>query len=155
MKVQVQDLCREYSGKKALDSVSFEVEHGEIFAMIGPNGAGKTTLLRILDLLDEPSRGTVWFDKAEVNYHQKDRQILRRKIGIVFQQTVLFNMSVHDNVAYSLRVRDVNEESISQKVRDTLDLVQLQAFERLRKRVVPFAKARGYITDAHVFRSVS
>jgi len=127
--IEARNLCKEYSGKKALTNVSFGVKRGEIFALIGPNGAGKTTLLRILDLLEAPSSGTVWIEETQLDYSSRDRQTLRRRIGMVFQQTVLFNMSVFDNVAYSLKVRGVNKKIVGKKVKSMLELVQLRSFE--------------------------
>jgi len=126
--VEAQNLGKEYSGKRVLFDVSFRAESGEIFALIGPNGAGKTTLLRILDLLDEPSSGTVWFQGVQVDYSAGDRQVLRRRIGMVFQQTVLFNTSVFKNVAYALKIRNENENSIEKKVKEALRIVQLDGF---------------------------
>ena len=129
--VEVQNLCKEYSGRLVLKDVNFSVKSGEIFVLVGPNGAGKTTLLKIIDLLEEPTSGRVLFDGQTVDYSsKKDLVALRRKIGMVFQQAVLFNMSVFDNVAYPLRVRGESEHNIKQKVRETLKLVQLEGFER-------------------------
>jgi len=128
--VETRNLSKEYSGKKVLTDVSFGVEKGEIFALIGPNGAGKTTLLRILDLLDEPSEGTVWFEGTHVDYSARDRQALRRRIGMVFQRTVLFNMSIFDNVAYGLKVRGEDEKSVKQRVSAMLELLLLRGFDR-------------------------
>lgn len=128
--VEVQNLFKEYSGRQVLKDVSFTVKNGEIFVLVGPNGAGKTTLLRILDLLEEPTSGIVFFNGQPINYSAKDRPALRRKIGMVFQQTVLFNMSVYDNVAYPLKIRGEDEHSIKRKVKETLELVQLSGFER-------------------------
>jgi len=127
--VEVQNLCKEYAGKKALEDVNFRVENGEIFVVMGPNGAGKTTLLRILDLLDEPSSGTILFDGTALNYSARDKQASRRRIGMVFQQTVLFNTSVFNNVAYGLKVRSKNGKNIEKKVKETLKIVQLEGFE--------------------------
>lgn len=127
--VEAQNLCKEYAGKKALEDVNFRVENGEIFVVMGPNGAGKTTLLRILDLLDEPSSGTILFDGSALNDSARDRQALRRRIGMVFQQTVLFNTSVFKNVAYGLKVRGKNGKNIEKKVKETLKIVQLEGFE--------------------------
>lgn len=126
--IEARNLCKKYSGRKVLADVSFGVERGEIFALIGPNGAGKTTLLRILDLLDEPSSGTVWFQGVKVNY-SSNRQLIRRRIGIVFQQTVLFNTSVFKNVTYALKVRSENDKNIEKKVKEALKIVQLEGFE--------------------------
>jgi len=128
--VEVQNLCKEYPGKKVLRGVNLRVQSGEIFAVIGPNGAGKTTLLRLLDLLDEPSSGTISFDGVRVDYSAKSRLALRRRMGMVFQQTVLFNMSAFDNVAYGLEIRGEDRRSIEKKAKETLELVQLAGFER-------------------------
>ncbi|MGQ9759899.1 MAG: ABC transporter ATP-binding protein [Candidatus Methanomethylicaceae archaeon] len=57
--VVVRDLVKEYSGRRALDGVTFQVERGEVFGLIGPNGAGKTTALRILATIIKPTRGYV------------------------------------------------------------------------------------------------
>lgn len=127
--VETQNLCKEYAGKKALEDVNFRVENGEIFVVMGPNGAGKTTLLRILDLLDEPSSGMILFDGSALNDSARDRQALRRRIGMVFQQTVLFNTSVFNNVAYGLKVRGKNGKNIEKRVKETLKIVQLEGFE--------------------------
>ncbi|MEM2893990.1 MAG: ABC transporter ATP-binding protein [Candidatus Bathyarchaeia archaeon] len=127
--VEVQNLSKEYFGRKVLKDINFEVEGREIFVLVGPNGAGKTTLLRILDLLDEPTSGKVIFKGEPIDYNAKDKVSVRRKMGMVFQQTVLFNMSVFENVAYGLKVRGENAHSIRKRVKEVLELVQLQGFE--------------------------
>lgn len=126
--IEVQNLCKEYPRKKALIDINLKLENEEIFALIGPNGAGKTTLLRILDLLDEPSSGTVWFQGVKVDY-SSNKQLIRRRIGMVFQQTVLFNTSVFKNIAYALKVRGENDENIEKRVKEALKIVQLEGFE--------------------------
>ena len=128
--IEVQSLFKEYSGRRVLKDVSFEVQNGEVFVLVGPNGAGKTTLLRILDLLEEPTSGTVLFDGSPVDYSAKDKTAVRKRIGMVFQRTALFNMSAFDNIAYGLRVRGEGEASIRQSVEAMLELVRLRGFER-------------------------
>jgi molybdopterin-binding protein len=128
--VEVQNLFKEYSGREVLKDVSFRVENKEIFVLVGPNGSGKTTLLRILDLLEEPTKGRIFFNGQPVEYSSRKRVILRRKIGLVFQQTFLFNMSVFDNVAYPLKVRGEDERNILEKVKGALELLRLKGFER-------------------------
>lgn len=126
----MQNLFKEYSGKQVLRDINFRVQSGELFVLVGPNGAGKTTLLRILDLLEEPTRGKVAFNGEIIDYSAKDKAALRRKIGMVFQQTILFNMSVFDNVAYPLKIRaEDNKANIKRRVRTALELVQLRGFE--------------------------
>ncbi|MEM3437968.1 MAG: ABC transporter ATP-binding protein [Nitrososphaerales archaeon] len=128
-KIEVQNLFKEYSGRQVLKDINFKVQNGENFIFVGPNGAGKTTLLRILDLLEEPTRGKVFFNEELVDYSAKNKVSLRRKIGMVFQQTTLFNMSVFDNVAYALRVRGEDKLNIEKKVREVLEIMQLKGFE--------------------------
>lgn len=127
--VEVLNLCKEYSGRMVLDNVSFSVNYGEVLALIGPNGAGKTTLLRILDLLDEPTEGEVWLEGARVDYSRRDKHLLRRRIGLVPQKTILFNASVFDNVAYGLKIRKLGAAEIKRRVMDALEIVQLRGFE--------------------------
>ncbi len=127
--IEVQNLFKEYSGRQVLKDINFRVQNGEIFVLVGPSGAGKTTLLRILDLLEEPTNGEILFDGVSINYSAKDKSALRRRISMVFQQTVLFNMSVFDNVAYGLKVRGGNKGDVEQRVRATLERVQLRGFE--------------------------
>ncbi len=128
--VEVKNLCKEYQGTKALENVNFNVEQGEVFAVIGPNGAGKTTLLRILGFLDTSTSGTIYYKGVAVEYSAKTLLALRRRIAIVFQQTVLFNTSVFNNVAYGLKVRSEDKRTTREKVREMLQLVRLQGFER-------------------------
>jgi len=128
--VEVEHLFKEYSERQVLRDVSFTVEEGEFFILVGPNGAGKTTLLRILDLLEEPTSGRVLFNGQPVDYSSKGRVALRRRIGMVFQQTVLFNMSVYENVVYPLKVRGLSEHDVRRRVNEVLKLVQLDGFER-------------------------
>ncbi|MGQ9515017.1 MAG: ATP-binding cassette domain-containing protein [Thermoproteota archaeon] len=127
--IEVQNLFKEFSGRQILRDINFKVQDGEIFVVVGPNGAGKTTLLRILDLLEEPTSGKVVFDGEEVDYSVKEKEKVRRRMGMVFQQTVLFNMSVFNNLAYPIRIRNENRREIERKVKAVLELVQLKGFE--------------------------
>ncbi len=126
----MQNLFKEYSGRFVLNDITFSVHEGELFVLVGPNGSGKTTLLRILDLLEEPTSGKVIFNGEPVEY-VKERVNVRRKIGVVFQQTVLFGMSVYNNVSYPLKIRGVNDKTeVEKKVRKVLEMVQLCGLEQ-------------------------
>ncbi|MBS7627334.1 ABC transporter ATP-binding protein, partial [Candidatus Bathyarchaeota archaeon] len=115
--IEVQNLFKEYSGRYVLKDINFRVQNGELFVLVGPNGAGKTTLLRILDLLDEPTRGRLIFDNEPIDYSAKDKILMcRRRIGMVFQRTMLFKMKVFDNVAYPLKVRGEDKKEIGKRV---------------------------------------
>jgi len=128
--VETQELTKTYAGTDVLKNISLTVEKGELFTVVGPSGSGKTTFLRILDLLDPPSSGKILLNGVEAPSSEQERLALRRQIGMVFQQTTLFNSSVHDNVTYPLKIRHQNENEIQQKVSATLELVGLKGFER-------------------------
>ncbi len=82
----------------ALDGVSLSIEHGQTVAFVGPNGSGKTTLLALVPRLFDPEKGRVLIDGADVaDYSVRS---LRRQIGVVTQETVVFRGSIRDNIAY-------------------------------------------------------
>lgn len=126
--VEIQNLSKTYGEKIALRNVDMKVERGDLFAVVGPSGAGKTTLLRLLDLLEEPSSGHIVFDGIDTECSERNRFNLRRRIGMVFQQSVMFSASVYENVAYPLQVRG-SKKPIAEQVKEILELVGLQGFE--------------------------
>ncbi len=103
------------SGRKLLDSVSFGVASGEVVAVIGPSGAGKSTLLRLLNRLDEPTGGTVFFHDRDAR--ELAPQELRRRIGMVMQRAYLFPGTVAENVAFGPKQRG---ETMSSSAIETL-----------------------------------
>lgn len=87
-----------------IDVESLELRRGEVLAVIGPNGAGKTTLLLHLALLERPTSGSLLFDGAPV----RGRELpLRRRMAVVFQEPLLLDRSVTDNVEQALALRNV------------------------------------------------
>lgn len=86
-----------------VDDISVEVREGEVLAVVGPSGSGKSSFLRLLNRLDEPTSGTVFFDK--VDYRQIPPRELRRKVGMVTQRAFLFPGTVYGNVSFGLQQR--------------------------------------------------
>lgn len=125
MSVEVREVSKKYSESLVLDRVSFKVKKGEFFAIVGPSGSGKTTLLRIIGLIDFPTSGLVLFNNEIVDY-EKDNLNLRRKIGLVFQQPILFNMSVFDNIAYPLKIRGYDKDYIKNRVEEVMKLLRIE-----------------------------
>jgi tungstate transport system ATP-binding protein len=131
--IETQDLTKKYGEKYALKSVNIKVNRGEFIALVGPSGSGKTTLLRLLDFLEKPTSGCIIFDGVNVVYSEKEILNLRRKIGMVFQQSVMFNTTVYNNIAYPLQIRGI-KNGVTEKVKEALELVGLKDFEK-RKAV--------------------
>jgi putative ABC transport system ATP-binding protein len=91
-------LTREVEGRRLVDDVSFSVERGDVVAIIGPSGSGKSSLLRLLNRLDEPTRGTVFLEGED--YREIAPRELRRRVGMLLQQPFLFPGSVAENLAF-------------------------------------------------------
>ncbi|MGB2563010.1 amino acid ABC transporter ATP-binding protein [Leuconostoc mesenteroides] len=100
--IEVNNLSVEIKKKKILQGINFSVEKGEVTVLVGPSGSGKTTLLRTLNLLQEPSQGTIKIGGTSIDgrkINKKSTRSLRSESTMVFQQFNLFkNMTVIENV---------------------------------------------------------
>src|SRR5437868_1289235 len=92
------------AGRQILKNVSVEVKAGTRTAVIGPTAAGKTQLLYLLTNLLKPTSGTVEYDGRTIDDYQKER--LHAQIGFVFQDTIVFNLTLRENIAFSKTVKD-------------------------------------------------
>ncbi|MBI2287777.1 MAG: ATP-binding cassette domain-containing protein [Chloroflexi bacterium] len=92
--LEVVNLCQRYGERDILKNINLKVERGEVFALIGPTGAGKTTLLRLLDLIDTPTAGKIYFNGADATKSGRERLEMRRRMAFILQKPVVFNMSV-------------------------------------------------------------
>jgi tungstate transport system ATP-binding protein len=122
----LRDISVQYGNFTALQLSSLDVLVGEVLAVIGPNGAGKSTLLRVMGLLQQPTTGKVFFDGEKAT--QKNGLLLRRRAASVFQEPLLLNASVHDNVALGLRIRGLRHTEVEKRLRpwlERLDIVHL------------------------------
>lgn len=124
MKIAAVELSKTFNNHTILDKISFSVAPGEIFGIIGPNGSGKTTLLKLLNLLDTPSSGKILIDGVE---RRSEKSVInaRRRMGLVFQDTSVFNVSVYENVAYGPRLRGFAGTELNDRVSSSLELVNL------------------------------
>jgi ATP-binding cassette subfamily B protein len=106
--IEVKDLTITYGEKSALKDVSFKVAAGSRTAIIGPTAAGKTQLLYALTGLLEPDSGTILFDGQ--NIHDYDKATLHRQVGFVFQDSIVFNLTLRENIAFSSSATDESLE---------------------------------------------
>ena len=127
MSITVKNVTKSFGTFVALNDVSLEVPAGELLALLGPSGSGKTTLLRIISGLEVADRGSVYYQDEDVT----DAAVRERNVGFVFQHYALFrHMTVFDNVAFGLRVRNRPKAQIRERVHELLRLVQLDGYER-------------------------
>ncbi len=117
--ITITDISLSFGEKEALKKVSFSIAPGTKNAIIGPTAAGKTQLLYIMTGLLSPTTGTVQYDGVPIQEY--DQHALHEQIGFVFQDSVIFNTSVKENIAFSTTVTD---ESL-QKAIDTAELGKL------------------------------
>lgn len=114
-KISVKDLNLHYGGHHALKSVNMEIKDHAITAFIGPSGCGKSTFLKCInrmnDLVDNVKiEGIVLLDGEDIYDSSVDTTLLRKKVGMVFQQPNPFPMSIYDNVAYGPRVHGIKSK---------------------------------------------
>jgi len=126
MRIAVREVTKRFGKVEAVRRTSLSIADGEMFTLLGPSGCGKTTLLRLLAGFHTPDEGEVLFDDRVVTSvppHQ-------RGIGMVFQNYALWpHMTVFDNVAYGLRLRDVSRADIRSRVGGVLEKVGLTGFD--------------------------
>ena len=96
--LKAEHLSRRVGALNLVDDISVEVRAGEVLAVVGPSGSGKSSFLRLLNRLDEPTSGTVFFEGAD--YRKIPPRELRRKVGMVTQRPFLFPGSVFENVSF-------------------------------------------------------
>src|SRR5262245_13582626 len=125
--VSLQRVTKRYGQVVAVSNVTLDVDDGEFVALLGPSGCGKTTTLQMLAGFVEPTSGDILIDGKPV----RGIPPYKRNIGVVFQNYALFpHLTVFDNVAFGLKMRNVEHAQIVGRVRRALDLVQLDGLDQ-------------------------
>lgn len=118
----IKDVEKSFGDLKVLKKTSLNIEKGKLVTLLGPSGSGKSTLLRSIAGLENIDSGSIIVDGEDITNKQPND----RDVGMVFQQYVLFpNMTVYDNVAFGLKLRKMNKNTIDKKVKEVLSLVEL------------------------------
>lgn len=102
--LEMKDICVNFGEKPVLKNISFSIKPGTRTAIIGPTAAGKTQLLYLLTGLIQPNSGTIFFDGTDINEY--DKETFQHQIGFVFQDSVLFNLTLRENIAFNENVTD-------------------------------------------------
>jgi putative spermidine/putrescine transport system ATP-binding protein/spermidine/putrescine transport system ATP-binding protein len=120
--VELEGIVKSFGSMMAVERMDLSIAEGSFVTLLGPSGCGKTTTLRIIAGLLDPSEGDIRIKGRSVTAIP----IHRRNLGLVFQNYALFpHKTIHDNVAFGLKYRDVPKRDIAEKVRRALELVQL------------------------------
>ena len=117
VRIDIQNLSFYYGATKALKNVSLPLYDQKVTAFIGPSGCGKSTLLRVLNRIYElypkqRAEGKVLFDGENILDGKQDINLLRAKIGMVFQKPTPFPMTIYDNIAYGIKLYERTKKSV-------------------------------------------
>ena len=131
---EIKDLCKSFGDNLVLDHISTEIKKGEVLVIIGPSGSGKSTFLRSLNLLEEPTGGSITFEGLNITDPKCNINKYRQKIGMVFQH---FNLFPHKTILENMTLAPMK------LLKKTKEEAESQAMELLR-RVGLEEKANAY-----------
>ena len=138
-KIEAKNLDLYYGEKHALKNVSLDIKTNKITAFIGPSGCGKSTFLKTLNRMNDYVKdikitGSVVLDGEGIYDSRVDTTVLRKKVGMVFQQPNPFPMSIYDNIAYGPRIHGIkNKKQLDKIVKDSLEAAAL--YEEVKDRL--------------------
>ncbi|MCM3585097.1 ATP-binding cassette domain-containing protein [Mesobacillus maritimus] len=119
----LEEINIEVRNRSILKIANFELQAGELLGVMGPNGAGKSTLLKTLALLELPTKGIIKFQNKPINANSALE--VRRKFAVALQQSLLLDMSVYQNVALGLKIRNRSRREIKEKVSYWLEVFKI------------------------------
>ena len=125
--ITVEELEKEYNGKRALDKVSFDVKKGEVFGYLGPNGAGKSTTIKILSGLVEQTGGDAFIDGLDI---RRESVEVKKRIGVVPETSNLYpELSVYENLMFVSKLYHVPRATREEKIRGLLNSFDLTDYK--------------------------
>lgn len=128
-KLKVTGLCKSYDHQALLEDIDFEVPAGSLFSILGSSGSGKTTILKIITGLIPPDQGQLYLDGCEISRLKPEE----RGIAYVFQEPLLFpHLTVNENIAFGLTVRNVKPAAIESRVAELLTLLKIEDLKNRR-----------------------
>ena len=126
--IDVKNLSKSFGNHLVLNDISEHIYPGDKVVIIGPSGSGKSTFLRSLNLLEEPSSGSIEFDGTVITDEKTDIDVVRRKMGMVFQHFNLFpNMTIQKNITLApVRTGLMTQEEADKRAMELLQRVGLE-----------------------------
>lgn len=126
--IDIKNLHKSFDGHDVLKGIDLHINPQEVVVIIGPSGSGKSTLLRCMNLLEEPTEGTIVVHGQEITHHANDINKVREEIGMVFQHFNLFpHMTILENMVLApMKVKGISRADAEQKALQLLDRVGLK-----------------------------
>ncbi|WP_317368146.1 phosphate ABC transporter ATP-binding protein PstB [uncultured Tyzzerella sp.] len=139
IKISVENLDLYYGAHQALKNINMNIEKGKITAFIGPSGCGKSTFLKTLNRMNDlvenvKIEGKVLLDGEDIYSPKVDTTLLRKKVGMVFQQPNPFPMSIYDNIAYGPRIHGIKSKTTLDEIVET-SLKGAAIFDEVKDRL--------------------
>ncbi len=124
--ISLKDISKSFDGQMVLDDMNLTIHENEFMTLLGPSGCGKTTTLRILGGFVQPDKGNVYFEGRDIT----DMPANKRQLNTVFQKYALFtHMTVAENIAFGLKIKNKPKSYIDDKIKYALKLVNLEGYE--------------------------
>ena len=125
--ISVKGLQKSFGKHEVLKGIDIEIQPGEVVAIVGPSGCGKSTFLRCLNLLEEPTSGEIIFEGQNITSKQTDINLVRRRMGMVFQQFNLFpHLTVKENIKLApVKLKIMSDEEADKRALELLARVGL------------------------------
>lgn len=124
--IELNNISKSFDGNLVLDELNLYIRENEFITLLGPSGCGKTTTLRIIGGFETPDTGKVVFDGRDITALPPNK----RALNTVFQKYALFShMSIADNIAFGLKIKNKSKAYIDDKIKYALKLVNLEGFE--------------------------
>ena len=125
--IDLQHITKSFDGQMVLDDLNLYIRENEFLTLLGPSGCGKTTTLRILGGFETPDQGKLIFDDRDITNLPPNK----RQLNTVFQKYALFtHMTIAENIAFGLKIRNKSKAYIEDKIKYALKLVNLEGFEK-------------------------
>ncbi len=124
--ITIEHISKSFDGKKVLDDVSISIKKGEFVTILGPSGCGKTTMLRLIAGFLTPDEGQILMNGEDISAVPP----YKRELNTVFQRYALFpHLDVYENIAFGLKLKDINRNDIDKRVRKVLKMVSMTDYE--------------------------
>jgi tungstate transport system ATP-binding protein len=132
--LSAKNIAKSYQQEQILDGVDLEIKQGVVGALVGANGSGKTTLLKILSQLEEADRGEIYYLGEQIN--EENELHFRRQLGFIWQQTLLYNDSVYNNIALGLKFRELGATKIGERVNQILERLKITGLKEKNAKLL-------------------
>jgi ABC-type Fe3+/spermidine/putrescine transport system ATPase subunit len=127
--LEARGVAKSFGARQVLKGILLQVMRGEFLTLLGESGSGKTTMLRLIAGFEQPTAGEIWMNGERLDV----LPAYRRRVNTVFQHYALFlHLSVHDNVAYGLRVKGAPTTEIADRVKQALAMVKMEEYATAR-----------------------